>query len=102
LGCGLRQRCGRDRSAPVVGERATHALEGPVLGRGELDVDDVGSGGGLPSHGEVFARERRALFVGMARAMRALLVIVPEGTRSELLTGFDPAYWNMGDQGAGL
>ncbi len=46
---------------------------------------------------EVLARERRTLFVGMTRAMRALLVVVPEETSSTLLSGFDPAYWNMGD-----
>lgn len=51
---------------------------------------------------EVLVRERRVLFVGMTRAMRALLVIVPEGTSSALLTGFDPTWWNMGDQGAAV
>jgi superfamily I DNA/RNA helicase/mRNA-degrading endonuclease RelE of RelBE toxin-antitoxin system len=42
---------------------------------------------------EELARLRRTIFVGMTRAMRALLVIVPAGTPSPLLTGFDSRYW---------
>jgi hypothetical protein len=30
----------------------------------------------------------------MTRAMRRLLVIIPAGTKSPLLTGFDKRYWN--------
>ncbi len=45
---------------------------------------------------ELLANDRRTMFVGMTRAMRALLVAVPAQTRSPLLTGFDPMYWNMG------
>jgi superfamily I DNA/RNA helicase/mRNA-degrading endonuclease RelE of RelBE toxin-antitoxin system len=44
---------------------------------------------------EALARERRTIFVGMTRAMRALLVVVPAPTSSPLLTGFDPNYWNL-------
>ena len=46
---------------------------------------------------EDIARSRRVIFVGMTRAMRALLVVVPAGTSSPLLTGFDEAYWNLGE-----
>lgn len=45
---------------------------------------------------EVYARERRTLFVGMTRAMVALLVIVPAERPSQLLQGFDPKLWNLG------
>lgn len=45
---------------------------------------------------ETLARERRTVFVGMTRAMRALLVVIPAGTRSPLLTGFDTAIWDIG------
>lgn len=45
---------------------------------------------------ELIARERRTVFVGMTRAMRALLVVIPEGTDSPLLQGFSPARWNTG------
>ncbi len=45
---------------------------------------------------EDLARARRLIFVGMTRAMRALVVVVPAGTCSPLLTGFDATYWNLG------
>jgi superfamily I DNA/RNA helicase/mRNA-degrading endonuclease RelE of RelBE toxin-antitoxin system len=45
---------------------------------------------------EIINRERRTLFVGMTRAMRALLVVVPEKKPSELLQGFDETLWNLG------
>jgi superfamily I DNA/RNA helicase/mRNA-degrading endonuclease RelE of RelBE toxin-antitoxin system len=44
---------------------------------------------------ELLARERRTLFVGMTRAMRALLVIIPNDSKSSLLQGFDRNYWNF-------
>ncbi len=44
---------------------------------------------------EVLAQERRTLFVAMTRAMRALLVVVPAGTTSPLLRGFESRYWNV-------
>jgi superfamily I DNA/RNA helicase/mRNA-degrading endonuclease RelE of RelBE toxin-antitoxin system len=40
--------------------------------------------------------DRRSMFVGMTRAMRALLVLVPEAARSPLMEGFEAGYWNMG------
>ena len=45
---------------------------------------------------EFLAIDRRTMFVGMTRAMRALLVTIPAETRSPLLQGFDAAYWNLG------
>jgi superfamily I DNA/RNA helicase/mRNA-degrading endonuclease RelE of RelBE toxin-antitoxin system len=44
---------------------------------------------------ETFEQRRRTIFVGMTRAMRTLLVIIPAGTKSPLLMGFDKQYWNM-------
>ena len=44
---------------------------------------------------EAAARDRRLMFVGMTRAMRALLVVVPVGTESPLLTGFDRMLWDV-------
>jgi superfamily I DNA/RNA helicase len=43
---------------------------------------------------EALRRERRTLYVAMTRAMRALLVVSPTDRTPQLLTGFDPAYWN--------
>jgi hypothetical protein len=35
------------------------------------------------------------VFVGITRAMRALLVILPAEAKTPLLQGFDGSYWNM-------
>jgi superfamily I DNA/RNA helicase/mRNA-degrading endonuclease RelE of RelBE toxin-antitoxin system len=45
---------------------------------------------------EILLQERRTLFVGMTRAMRALLLIVPSQKPGPLLQEFDPNYWNLG------
>jgi superfamily I DNA/RNA helicase len=45
---------------------------------------------------EFLAVDRRTMFVGMTRAMRALLVVVPVQANSPLLEGFDARYWNLG------
>lgn len=51
---------------------------------------------------ELLARERRTMFVGMTRAMRALLVVIPHierggeiGGIKGVLEGFDPSFWNF-------
>ena len=44
---------------------------------------------------ELLAREQRVIYAGMTRAMRALLVIVPLYPTTNLLRGFDQAYWNF-------
>jgi superfamily I DNA/RNA helicase len=48
---------------------------------------------------EIVGKERRTMFVGMTRAMRALLVITPVERDNELLIGFEPAYWNLSNAG---
>ncbi len=45
---------------------------------------------------EFLAIDRRTIFVGMTRAMRALLVTVPAQTNLPLLQGFDAGCWNVG------
>jgi superfamily I DNA/RNA helicase/mRNA-degrading endonuclease RelE of RelBE toxin-antitoxin system len=47
---------------------------------------------------ELLARERRTMFVGMTRAMRALLVVLPAEIKTPLLQGFDENYWNIHTQ----
>ncbi|MGE3342581.1 MAG: UvrD-helicase domain-containing protein [Vicinamibacterales bacterium] len=49
---------------------------------------------------ERMAQERRTLFVGMTRAMRALLLAVHEDVQSDLLTGFPPELWNVHEASA--
>lgn len=39
-------------------------------------------------------KERRTYFVSMTRAMRALMVVLPEHSKSILFEGFDPKFWN--------
>jgi superfamily I DNA/RNA helicase len=46
---------------------------------------------------EFLALERRTIFVGMTRAMRALLVAIPERAQSPLFSGFEGDYWNTGE-----
>ncbi len=43
---------------------------------------------------EILAKERRTIYVGMTRAMRALLVILPQNSINPLFKGFDSKYWN--------
>jgi len=43
---------------------------------------------------EELIRARRTMFVAMTRAMRALLVVTPEGDDSMLYDGFDDELWN--------
>lgn len=43
---------------------------------------------------ERLAQEKRTLFVGMTRAMRALLLAIPESTVSPLLGAFSAQLWN--------
>ncbi len=51
---------------------------------------------GAEEREEFLATDRRTMFVGMTRAMRALLITVPAQTQSPLLQGFDGTYWNLG------
>jgi len=43
---------------------------------------------------ELLAQERRNMFVGMTRAMRSLLVVIPTENDSPLFQGFDDHYWS--------
>lgn len=49
---------------------------------------------------EILHKERRTLYVGMTRAMRALLVVVPAENSSSLLQDFDPQLWNLSNSSA--
>ena len=85
--------------AKVLTLKSSKGLEFPIVAvAGFLDgpypplAEDADS----EERAEVLARERRALYVAMTRAMRALLVVVPAGSESALFQGFDPARWNTG------
>jgi superfamily I DNA/RNA helicase/mRNA-degrading endonuclease RelE of RelBE toxin-antitoxin system len=71
------------------------AVAGFVESRYYTDGDDTEDIDHQEEHDEALARNYRNIYVGMTRAMRALLVIVPVNTSLPLLTGFDPTYWDM-------
>lgn len=58
----------------------------PIVPKGTLEDEKA----------EIFARERRTLFVGMTRAMRALLILTPAEKPSVLLQNFSSEHWNLG------
>lgn len=84
--------------------QSAKGLEFPIVavaGFGDAPYPHVPHGLGANERAELMQRERRTLFMAMSRAMRALLVLVPAGPRSELLDGFDPACWNLGETRSG-
>jgi mRNA-degrading endonuclease RelE of RelBE toxin-antitoxin system len=84
----------------VVTLKAAKGLEFPIVAlAGFLDAPYPTIPKGTPEDEitEILARERRTLFVGMTRAMRALLVIVPANNSSVLLENFDSQLWNLGN-----
>lgn len=83
----------------VMTLKSCKGLEFPVValaGFGEGSWPRIPSDATDDDKAELIARERRTLFVGMTRAMRALLVVVPEGSDLSLLQGFSPTRWNTG------
>jgi superfamily I DNA/RNA helicase len=92
-----------DLGAPVVKTltlKSAKGLEFPIVAiAGFLDGSHpvVPAGSTDEIRAELLARERRTLFVAMTRAMRGLLVVIPAGRDNELLSGFDPKLWNLGE-----
>ncbi|HJK98467.1 MAG TPA: 3'-5' exonuclease, partial [Polyangiaceae bacterium LLY-WYZ-14_1] len=91
-----------DLTAPgvkVLTLKSAKGLEFPIVAlAGFLDGPFPALPKDLPEEGRAEAadRERRTLYVAMTRAMRALMVVVPEGRPSPLLQAFDPDLWNLG------
>jgi mRNA-degrading endonuclease RelE of RelBE toxin-antitoxin system len=84
--------------------QSAKGLEFPIVavaGFGDAPYPDAPSGLDADGRAALVQRERRTLFMAMTRATRALLVLVPAGTRSELLGGFDLACWNLGEARSG-
>jgi len=82
----------------VITLKAAKGLEFPIVAiAGFLDAQYPTIPKSTPEDEitEILARERRTLFVGMTRAMRALLVIIPTPNSSSLLE-FDSQLWNLG------
>lgn len=95
-----------DLEAPVVKTMTLHSAKGlefPIVAlAGFVDAryPHISKGASAEEQQEIFERERRTLFVAMTRAMRALLVVLPEHVETPLLQGFDPALWNLGMEAA--
>jgi superfamily I DNA/RNA helicase len=82
----------------IMNLKSSKGLEFPVValaGFGLSNYPVISDQATSEEREELLARERRTLFVGMTRAMRALLVIIPNDSKSSLLQGFDPNYWNF-------
>jgi superfamily I DNA/RNA helicase/mRNA-degrading endonuclease RelE of RelBE toxin-antitoxin system len=73
----------------VMTHRSAKGLEFPIVAL-------AGFIGAPEPHEEALGEARRAVFVAMTRAMRALLVVIPAKATSKLLSGFDPSKWNTG------
>lgn len=85
--------------AKVITLKSAKGLEFPIVAlAGFLGTTFPVIPAGTPEEAkeEIYARERRTLFVGMTRAMVALLVVIPAERPSQLLQGFDPKLWNLG------
>jgi superfamily I DNA/RNA helicase/mRNA-degrading endonuclease RelE of RelBE toxin-antitoxin system len=90
----------REQVVKVLTLKSSKGLEFPIVALagfvrggypGSSAVEDGGEGE------ELHERERRTLFVGMTRTMRALLVLCPRNSDSPLFVGFDPPFWNTKD-----
>lgn len=82
-----------DLDAPgvkVLTQKSAKGLEFPIVALAGF------AGSGLPDGDEAVSESRRAMYVAMTRAMRALLVIVPAQGETPLLSGFAPPAWNVG------
>lgn len=85
----------------VITLKAAKGLEFPIVAlAGFLDSPYPTIAKGTPEDEvlEILARERRTLFVGMTRAMRALLIIVPASKSPVFLENFDSQLWNLGNR----
>jgi superfamily I DNA/RNA helicase len=83
------------RGVKVLTLNSAKGLEFPIVGLAGFSGSRYALATAETEKEEGLARMRRTLFVGMTRAMRALLVTVPTGTASPLLTGFDARYWHI-------
>jgi superfamily I DNA/RNA helicase/mRNA-degrading endonuclease RelE of RelBE toxin-antitoxin system len=77
---------------------AAKGLEFPIValaGFVSRNYSATPRGASVEEREETLARNRRTMFVGMTRAMCAMLVVLPVEVKTPLLQGFDATYWNM-------
>ncbi|MCZ2205789.1 UvrD-helicase domain-containing protein [Cylindrospermopsis raciborskii] len=86
------------RGVKVITLKSAKGLEFPVVaiaGFVDSNYPIAPKNTSIEGMTEILNRERRTLFVGMTRAMRGLLIIIPAYGRSSLLNSFDPRLWNI-------
>lgn len=77
--------------------KSSKGLEFPIVALAGFTANDypiIPKGATREQIEELLTRERRTMFVGMTRAMRILLVVIPHARATPLFQGFDPSYWN--------
>jgi len=83
----------------VITLKSAKGLEFPVVvvaGLGDESYPALWTRETDEQRAELLERERRTMFVAMTRAMRALMVVLPDGRDLPLFGGFDERYWNVG------
>jgi len=88
------------KSVKVLTLKAAKGLEFPIVaiaGFLESKFPYIPKGTPEQAKTEILLRERRTLFVGMTRAMRALLVVIPSEKPGALLENFEEMLWNLGN-----
>ena len=81
----------------VITLKSAKGLEFPVVAIAGFLGDSypfIPAGASPEERDELLGRERRTLFVGMTRAMRALLIVVPAGNTTPVLHPLDRRWWD--------
>lgn len=103
LGLPAEFRIGRDLDissdgVKVLPFQSAKGLEFPIVvvaGLWAPSFPYVPAGASSAELSEIEALQRRAMFVAMTRAMRALMVVKPKSQKSKLLASFDHALWTL-------
>jgi superfamily I DNA/RNA helicase/mRNA-degrading endonuclease RelE of RelBE toxin-antitoxin system len=86
------------KTVKVITLKSAKGLEFPAVALAGFDGGYPWIKDGLSDEerDEALSREQRTMYVAMTRAMRALLVVLPEASESPLFQGFDSRFWNLG------
>ncbi len=79
----------------IIPYRSAKGLEFPIVALAGLDRAFENRAVDTDARAEFDARERRALYVAMTRAMRGLIVVAPNGSANPLFSGFSNEFWNL-------
>ncbi|GHO79957.1 DNA helicase [Ktedonobacter sp. SOSP1-85] len=82
----------------VLTLQASKGLEFPIVALAGFDGSPyavVATEGSAEAREEAIAKDRRTIFVGMTRAMKALFVLLPKNAVSPLMEGFHAQHWSL-------